>query len=31
MLSKNWNKEVKVKEKLKEAYREVRGKEFIGD
>ncbi|OAV99766.1 hypothetical protein PTTG_00469 [Puccinia triticina 1-1 BBBD Race 1] len=31
ILSKNWNKEVKVKEKLKEAYREVRGKDFIGD
>ncbi|POW09862.1 hypothetical protein PSTT_06478 [Puccinia striiformis] len=31
LLAKNWSKEVRVKEKLKEAYREVRGKEFIAD
>jgi len=31
ILSKNWTQEVRVKEKLKEAYREARGKEFIGD
>ncbi|MBW0483762.1 hypothetical protein O181_023477 [Austropuccinia psidii MF-1] len=31
ILSKNWRNESKVKEKLKEAYRNVRGKEFLVD
>jgi hypothetical protein len=31
ILSRNWSKEMRVKEKLKEAYHEAHGKDFIGD